>query len=165
MEKLIDQYIRENQLQPHPEGGYFHRLHTSSFLFSMDKTRKAASSVLYMLPQGAFSAFHRIDAEEVWYPADGTAMLLVLLFPDGSLEKIVLGKNSFAGQRRAFCVAPGTWMAARPQGTGAFSSVICHVTPAFVYEGFQLATPEGLLHRFPQHETVIRAFTRNDNTF
>lgn len=141
-------------MEPHPEGGYFRRLHTSMFLFSIDEERKASSSVLYLLKAREKSLFHRIDAEEVWYHNDGCDMQLVLLYPDGSLEEQQIGNDGV----KAFCVPPGTWMAATPIEDD-FSSVICHVTPEFVFDGFQLADRENLLKRYPNYKEIIMRFT------
>lgn len=160
MKNTVDEYCSRHGLESHPEGGFYRRLHTSTFLFSIDNSRKASSSVLYMLEQGGFSAFHRIDAEEVWYHHDGGAMILVLLYPDGSKQEVLLGKQ--ANMELHFCVPPGTWMAARPEKNCDFSAVICHVTPEFLFEGFQLAERKMLLERFPQHSDTILTFTAAD---
>lgn len=149
-----EDFIKKHMMEPHPEGGYFRRLHSSSFLFALDQNRKASSSVHYLLKPGEKSLFHRIDAEEVWYHDDGCDMLLVLLYPDGSQEEQRIGKNGV----KAFCVPPGTWMAATPIEED-FSSVICHVTPEFVFEGFQLADRDYLLKRYPNYKETIMRFT------
>ena len=153
------QYIDDHQLKPHPEGGYYHRLHTSVFLFAMDENRKASSSVHYLLPADRYSAFHRIDAEEVWYYADGVPMELFLIYPDGSLERKLVGKNPLNNEQLAVYVAPGVWMAAQPLNNSGFAAVICHVTPEFLFEGFQLASRNNLLDRYPHHKKIISLFT------
>ncbi len=160
MNTVVEEYIGIHHLAPHPEGGYYRRLHTSTFLFSIDNSRKASSSVLYLIEEGGYSAFHRIDAEEVWYHHDGGAILLVLLYPDGSKQEIHLGREK--DMELHFCVPPGTWMAACPAAGSMFSAVVCHVTPEFLFERFQLAERRMLLARYPQHSDTIITFTAAD---
>lgn len=162
--KTCSQYIEHHHLEPHPEGGFYHRLHASSFLFSMDENRKASSSVHYMLLGNQHSAFHRIDAEEVWYYADGVPMELFLIYPDGSLERKLVGKNTRNNEQLAVYVAPGVWMAAQPSIKIGFAAVICHVTPEFLFEGFQLASRKNLISRYPLHKEIITMFTPQENT-
>ena len=150
-----DAYINDFGMEPHPEGGFYRRLHTSSFLFSINEERKASSSVLYLLKGTQKSLFHRIDAEEVWYHKDGAPMVLHLLYPDATAESVSLdGINHIH-----FYIPPGTWMAAEPLDKNGFSCVICHVTPEFLFEGFQLAEKNYLLERYPDYSTLINAFT------
>ncbi len=150
-----DAYILKHKMKPHPEGGYYKRLHTSLFLFASHHERKASSSVLYLLKPKQKSLFHRIDAEEVWYHDAGCEMLLVLLYPDGSSEDFIIGD---AGEK-SICVSPGTWMAARPHIYNEFSSVICHVTPEFNFDGFQMAERTALLTRYPDKKDLIICYT------
>ena len=53
--------VRELQLVAHPEGGYYRRLFTSAQQAAGG--RAACSSILFLLPAGAASRWHRVDAD------------------------------------------------------------------------------------------------------
>jgi predicted cupin superfamily sugar epimerase len=73
--------IRELQLAAHPEGGYYRRLFTSA-LRDADG-RAASSAILFLLPGGVVSRWHRVDADELWHYHEGAPLeLLVAQTPD-----------------------------------------------------------------------------------
>src|SRR5690606_2165489 len=55
-------------LQPHPEGGYYRETFRSATRVEFNgMARSAGTSIYYLLTEGATSAWHRLDADEVWY--------------------------------------------------------------------------------------------------
>ena len=70
----VQQLIKQFQLQPHPEGGYYKETYRSpeiipdQILSRQFKGDRAYSTAIYfLLEQGNFSAFHRIESDEVWH--------------------------------------------------------------------------------------------------
>lgn len=62
--------IRQFDLQPHPEGGYFRETYraTDSVVRPADGAPRAASTAIYyLLCDGAYSSWHRIRSDEVWH--------------------------------------------------------------------------------------------------
>ncbi|MDP1804601.1 MAG: cupin domain-containing protein, partial [Acidimicrobiales bacterium] len=79
-------------------------------------------------------------ATEIWHYYAGAPMGLATS-PDGQQSAHhVLGPDLAAGPRPQAVVPAGVWQAARPRGE--WSLVGCTVSPAFRFEGFELA-PEG----------------------
>lgn len=130
-------------LQPHPEGGWFAETWRDR---PAGGGRGAGSAIYYLLPAGESSAWHRVDAAEVWHHYGGAAVDLSVAVEGGELETIRLGSSIADGEMPQAVVPAGAWQTAR--SVGSWSLVGCTVSPAFAFEGFELA-PEGLLPVVP----------------
>jgi predicted cupin superfamily sugar epimerase len=123
-------------LARHPEGGFFRETFRAP-----DAPRGASTSILFLLPAGERSRWHRVDADEHWLFHDGDALELEIAKPDGSDRQVImLGANLVAGHAPQAVVPRGWWQAAR--STGAWTLVGCVVAPAFEFSHFEMA-PEG----------------------
>ena len=106
-----------------------------------DAPRGASTSILFLLPAGERSRWHRVDADEHWLFHDGSALELEIARPDGTGRRVMLiGTNLPAGHVPQAVVPRGWWQAAR--STGAWTLVGCVVAPAFEFARFEMA-PEG----------------------
>ena len=123
-------------LARHPEGGFFRETFRAP-----DAPRGASTSILFLLPAGERSRWHRVDADEHWLFHDGDALELEIAKPDGSSRQVImLGANLAAGHAPQAVVPRGWWQAAR--STGAWTLVGCVVAPAFEFARFEMA-PDG----------------------
>jgi predicted cupin superfamily sugar epimerase len=123
-------------LARHPEGGFFRETFRAP-----DQPRGASTSILFLLPAGERSRWHRVDADEHWLFHDGDALELEIAKPDGSGHHVVtLGADLAAGHTPQAVVPRGWWQAAR--SAGAWSLVGCVVAPAFEFAHFEMA-PDG----------------------
>lgn len=123
-------------LAPHPEGGHFREVWRDA---PADGARGAGTAIQYLLGPGERSHWHRVDAAEAWLWQGGGAISL-LLSPDGhDVEAIHLGPDLACGQRLLAVVPKGVWQAARP--LDGWALVACTVTPAFSFDGFEMAPP------------------------
>ena len=118
-------------LQPHPEGGHFRELHRET---APDGGRGAITSILFLLRAGEVSAWHRVDATEIWYFHAGAPLRLRV----GSGESI-LGRDPTQGQMPQAVVPAHAWQSA--ESLGDWTLVGCAVAPAFVFDGFEMAPP------------------------
>jgi len=122
-------------LQAHPEGGWFAETWRAG---APDGGRPTGSAILYLLAAGEHSAWHRVDADEIWqYSAGDPLELRVWADGDELVTVHHLGGDVTEGSVVQVVVPAGAWQAARP--LGAWTLVGCIVTPAFEYEGFELA--------------------------
>ena len=129
--------IRILDLRPHPEGGHFRETWRHS---PAHGDRGAGTAIYFLLREGEVSRWHRADACEVWHHYAG-APIEVSISTDGrSTAKQVLGADLSTGQRPQVIVPADAWQSARP--LGEWSLVGCTVSPAFVFEGLEMA-PEG----------------------
>lgn len=61
----VAELIQQLELQPHPEGGFYKETFRDER--HIDGGRAASTAILYLLPKGAKSKMHRIDASECWH--------------------------------------------------------------------------------------------------
>ncbi len=124
-------------LQPHPEGGHYAETwrHTPA-----DGGRGSGTAIYYLLAAGERSHWHRVDAAEIWHYYAGDALALSISEDGESSETLVLGPDLAAGQRPQQVVPAGAWQSA--QSLGEWTLVGCTVSPAFEFEGFEMAPPD-----------------------
>jgi len=145
--------ITHLDLQPHPEGGFYREVFRSNQTVMVNgQARSASTSIYYLLNQGAYSAWHRIDADETWYFLAGQTLKLYMLAQDGSLTTCLLGHPLVdQGASLQLTVAAGYWFAAEPTPNADYTLVACNVAPGFEFDGFELATPQDLAGAVKRH--------------
>lgn len=133
-----DDIIRLLNLSPHPEGGHFRETYRDP---ATDSAGRARSTLIYfLLAAGEHSAWHRVDAVEIWHWYAGAPLRLDIALPGGSTETVRLGSNLAAGERPQGIVPAHAWQAA--ESLGSWTLVGCTVAPGFDFAGFELA-PRG----------------------
>lgn len=125
-------------LAPHPEGGWYRETFRDE---PGPDGRSRATAIFFLLEANQQSAWHRVDAVEVWHYHMGAALTLSLAFEGDAAIELVLGPDLAAGQRPQIVVPAHCWQSARPFGEGAWTLVTCTVAPGFEFEGFDLAPP------------------------
>lgn len=125
-------------LQRHPEGGWYRET------FRDPRTdaagRALGTAIYYLLEVGDLSAWHRVDAAEIWHWHAGGPLALTVS-PDGvRADSVQLGPDLRAGQRPQAVVPAGAWQTA--ESLGAWTLVGCTVAPGFDFAGFELAPPD-----------------------
>jgi len=124
-------------LQPHPEGGHFRETWRDQ---PDGGSRGAGTAILFLLALDQFSHWHRVDAAELWIWQAG-APLVLSVSPDGhDASAHWLGPNLGARQSLQYVVPALHWQAAT--SLGAWTLMTCTVSPAFRFEGFELAPPD-----------------------
>lgn len=123
--------VEQLGLVPHPEGGWYRRSDRDE---PADGSRGAWSSIQYLLHAGEESAWHRVDADELWVAQLGGVELTVEV--EGVASTHRLGLDVGAGEEPTVLVPAHAWQTAR--GVGAASLVTCVVVPAFDFDGFEL---------------------------
>lgn len=137
-----NEIIRLLDLQPHPEGGWYRQTFRDT---PTDDGRPASTAIYFLLQAEEQSAWHKIDAVEVWHYYAGAPVALTLSTPDGQGATVhVLGPDLRAGQRPQAVVPTGWWQTAVSQG--AWTLVGCTVAPGFDFDGFELAPKEWRPH-------------------
>ncbi|MCY1398227.1 hypothetical protein D9M71_132530 [compost metagenome] len=137
--ELIDRL----KLAPHPEGGFYRRVFESS-LRGADG-RPQSSAILFLLPAGSVSRWHRVDADELWhYHEGGPLELLIAGQPDAAVRSEILGPVG-EGSLPQRAVPAHAWQAARCLGD--YVLVGCTVSPAFEFAGFELLADDAQAQR------------------
>ena len=95
MSKLeVQSVIQQLGMQAHPEGGWYLETWRSNRAVRSDAfegARSAGTAILYLLGDGAFSAFHRLRSDEVWHHYCGAPVELHRIAPSGAHECSLLG--------------------------------------------------------------------------
>jgi hypothetical protein len=118
---------------PHPEGGHFRETWRDEP--GPTGPRGHGTAIYFLLQEGERSHWHRVDATEIWHYYAGDPLELCV---EGA-EPALLGPDIGAGQRPQLTVPAGAWQSART--TGAYTLLGCTVSPAFDFDGFELAPP------------------------
>jgi predicted cupin superfamily sugar epimerase len=120
-------------MDPHPEGGWYAETFADD---AGTDGRPHSTAIYYLLEAGSISAWHRVDAVEVWHWYAGDPLELRL--SDGAETSVhVLGPALDAGQRPQVVVPRHGWQSGR--SLGAWTLVGCTVAPGFRFSGFELA--------------------------
>ena len=134
MTPSAEEVIERLRLEPHPEGGHFRETFRH---LPTDGRRGAMTSILYLLRQGETSAWHRVDAAEVWHFHAGAALVLSISEDGNAVASHRLGADLAAGELPQIVVPANAWQTAR--STGPWTLVGATVGPAFESAGFELA--------------------------
>jgi predicted cupin superfamily sugar epimerase len=134
---MTEALIRDLQLAPHPEGGYFRRVYESTKRTEVNGIeRPSLTAIKFLLPEGVVTRWHRVDATEVWDWHDGSALELSMFDPEQrTLTRVQLDTSARGGQSNQV-VPAGIWQSARSLGT--YTLVDCSVSPGFSWQGFEL---------------------------
>ena len=157
-------------LTPHPEGGFYRETYRAGLAWPpgalpRGAPRAASTAIYFLVPEGSFSALHRIASDEVWHFYAGAPLEIVAFDPDGRRQDLWPGgwlDRGGAPQR----VVPAGWLfgarlrAPRPEGAPPWALVGCTVAPGFDFADFELPARAALLDALPAHHAIVRALTR-----
>jgi predicted cupin superfamily sugar epimerase len=144
-----DEVIELLELEPMPiEGG----------MWAQTWRDDNGSAIYFLLRPDDFSALHRLDIPELWHHYAGAPVEMLLLDPNGSVRRPLLGDELMSGQRPLVPVAAGVWMGAAT--TGAWSLVGTTMAPPFQPEGFEAGEASALTALYPDAADHIRRFAR-----
>jgi predicted cupin superfamily sugar epimerase len=129
--------VRLLDLKPHPEGGHYRETWRADAALG---ERSAGTAIYYLLAEDEISHWHRIDADEIWHWHAGSALDLGLSHDGRHVDTHRLGPDLGQGERPQVIVPRFCWQTAR--SLGSWTLVSCTVSPAFAFEGFELA-PQG----------------------
>ncbi len=129
--------IRRLDLRPHPEGGHYRETWRDA---PADGSRGSGTAIYFLLAAGEVSAWHRVDAVEIWHWHAGAPLRLDIAAAGVPPYSILLGPRIEEGERPQGIVPKDAWQSAA--SLGGWTLVGCTVSPAFTFEGFELA-PEG----------------------
>src|SRR5712692_6943771 len=164
------QLIAHLGLQPLPvEGGYYRQTYRSDETLQREalpvryRSSKAFGTAIYYLLTSApesFSALHTLPSEEIFHFYLGDAVEMLLLFPDGRSERMVLGHDVLRGERVQFVVPRGVWQGSRLIAGGRFALLGTTLAPGFDATDYVGGDREDLLRRYPAQAELIRPLTR-----
>lgn len=136
-------------LEPLPEeGGMFRQVWRSAH----------GTAIYFLLRPGDFSAIHRLTGPELWHHYTGAPVRMLLLRPDGEVERPRLGTDLAAGERPMVAVEPEVWMGAETEGEWSLLGMT--MAPPYDPAGFELGERERLISLYPDAAPDIHRLTR-----
>lgn len=167
MVNTIEDLIVGLRLEPHPEGGWFRETYRSegeipeeTLAGNYGGSRNYATCIYFLLSSESFSAFHKIEQDEIWHFYDGAPIRLHILSSDGEYSIHLIGREIIEGQTPQFVVEGGSWFAAEVAHENSFSLIGCTVSPGFDFDDFMMASRRELIDKFPGSTEVIQKLTR-----
>lgn len=130
----VNEIVRLLDMSPHPEGGYY----VETFRDAPGPDGRARSTAIYfLLPAGEVSAWHRVDAAEIWLWHAGGPLSMTRSDDGVNAQSLHLGPDLRAGQRPQAVIPAHSWQTA--ETLGAWTLVSCVVAPGFEFSGFEMA--------------------------
>jgi predicted cupin superfamily sugar epimerase len=161
-------WIEKYKLSPHPEGGFYSETYRATEVIPeralparFGGDRSFSTGIYFLLESHNFSAFHRIQADEMWHFYAGQALEIFVIHQQSrELQVIRLGSDPDNGETFQAVVPAGAWFASRPaEGTG-YALVGCTVAPGFDFADFEMADRNSLKQEYPEFEQLISELTR-----
>jgi uncharacterized protein len=165
--KPASYWIEKYNLLPHPEGGYYAETYRASETIPQATLptrfggdRAFSTGIYFLLESHNFSAFHRIQADEMWHFYAGEALeVFVIDAKTGELNVIRMGNNPDNGETFQAVVPAGAWFGSRPASGSTYALVGCTVAPGFDFADFEMAECAALSQLYPQHAALIAELT------
>ncbi len=163
----IEELIRRFDLKPHPEGGYFRETYRSEGRIpegilpqNYSGERNFSTSIYFLLTSDMFSAFHKINQDEIWHFYAGAPLRIHCISEEGQYEAYDMGTDFDSNLVPQAVIPGGSWFAAETLLPNSYSFVGCTVAPGFDFDDFVLPTQKELLYKFPDHQLLIKRLTR-----
>ena len=161
-------WIEKLGLAPHPEGGYFRETYRAAERIAADALpprfagdRSFSTAIYFLLTSDRFSAFHRIQQDELWHFHAGDPLTIHVIDGDGELTVVEMGADAERGQVWQAVVPAQSVFAAEVRAPGAFALVGCTVAPGFEFDDFEMPPRADLLAHYPQHADLVTRLTRS----
>lgn len=156
---MLKQWVEKLGLEAHPAGGYFKETSKStiSTTSATGLTVPLFTNILFLLEEGGAPGFHQIQSDEVFVFHDGFPFTVHCIHPDGTYEKMRLGKSADQNESLQLMVPKGLIFASSVER--GWSLVGCMVSPGFDFREFRQFSISELVAQYPQHESVLTALS------
>jgi len=122
-------------LAPHPEGGWYRQIFKSEDRVTRladGADRSALSTIYFLLVEGTYSAWHRVQSDEAWHFYEGDPIEVLTRAGEQDSPRI----TRLDAEHRMHVVPARAWQAART--LGAYTLVGCTVGPGFEFDDFEM---------------------------
>jgi uncharacterized protein len=160
--KTVQYWVDQLDLLAHPEGGFYKETYRSSenVINRNGVERSASTGIHFLITSENFSAFHKIESDEMWHFHAGSALSVYIIDEKGDLSILKIGKNIEKGEQLQGVVPAGSWFASRVDEDDSYSLVGCTVSPGFDFQDFKLADRVELIKKYPAQKNIIKELTR-----
>lgn len=165
---MSQEIIKKLNLKEHPEGGYFSETYRSSEIISNQNLGKAyvgernySTCIYFMLTSEKFSAFHKINQDEIWHYYKGVPLKLHIISREGNYSYIMIGNSFENNEVPQYVVKGGDWFAAEVLENNGYTLVGCTVSPGFDFADFVLPKRNEMIDLYPEHKDIITKLTHS----
>jgi hypothetical protein len=157
--------IEQLKLEKHPEGGYYSEIFRSEEKIikglpeRYSGERYICTSIYFLLSGNDFSAFHRLNSDEIWHFYTGAALDIYVIGKNKELTVHTIGNLPAEGESFQVVIKKGQWFAAEVRDKNSFALVGCTVAPGFDFKDFELGKRDVLSDEFPLHKDIIARLT------
>ncbi len=145
------------------EGGFYRETHRSSRMLQLPdypEEKAFSTAIYYLLTPETFSWMHRLRTPEIYHFYLGDPVELLLLFPNQTSERVILGPDLMNGQTVQKVVPEGVWQGSRVIKGGRFALMGTTMAPGFDLTDFEASAAEPLIQGWPGQDALIRALCR-----
>ncbi len=121
--------------------------------------RSFGTAIYYLHQPGTFSAIHRLLTDEIYHFYLGNPIEMLLLFPDGSSQVVILGQEILAGQFVQFVVPAGVWQGSHLLQPNGWALLGTTMAPGYEQDDFELGHRKELLLQYPEQKHLIDILT------
>ena len=148
--------VEHCKLEPLPaEETLFTSTYRSEQEFGDGKPWCNAIIALYCDEPRSVSLFHKLPVDEIWHFYGGDPLRLILLYPDGSTEDVIMGSDPLKGHHVQFVVPAGVWQAGHMVAGGRYSLFGCTMAPGFTDDMFEGGLRDQLIDLYPDRVNDI----------
>jgi predicted cupin superfamily sugar epimerase len=137
--KTKEYWVKQLEMLEHPEGGYYKETFRSeeNVTNRNGDTRSASTGIYFMLTSENFSAFHKIESDELFHFYAGSTMSVNIIHVNGEFEVIKVGAELEKGERLQAVIPAGAWFASCVEKENEYALVGCTVAPGFDFQDSQ----------------------------
>jgi predicted cupin superfamily sugar epimerase len=124
--------------------------------------RIAGTAIYAVQTKEDFSAMHKLATDEIWHFYGGDPLEMLLLYPDGHGEVVMVGPDVFKGQHPQLVVPRDVWQGSMPIGPEpeSYSFLGNTLAPGFEFDDFEMGYRDDLQENYPQFADLIARLTR-----
>jgi predicted cupin superfamily sugar epimerase len=160
----VEALVENLGLEPHIEGGYYRRTYQSDHrekVTTHSGERFLLTSIYYLLTEDSrIGHWHNNKSDIIHYYHMGSPITYYLIHENGELETVTMGSNILAGEQLQLVVKGGTWKTSFLEH-GNYALISEAVAPGFDFEDMTLGKKDNLLSKYPQHESIIKQFSKH----
>jgi uncharacterized protein len=127
------------------------------------KSKSFGTAIYYLLTTDTKSKIHRLPTDEIFHFYLGDPVEMLILYPDGNSEIIMLGQKIDEGESVQVVIPKGTWFGARLKKmsgrTYGFALMGTTVAPGFDFSDFEIGKRKVLAKLFPDKIDLIKILT------
>lgn len=155
-------------LKRHPTCGFVaetfrsgHVIPKASLPAEYEGSRPMGSVLYFMVTSDVSIALHRIRCDQMYHHYLGSPLEVLLLYQDGTGEKLIVGSDLEAGMRPQLFIPGGTFHISRLLPGEDFALLGTTEWPGVEPPDVELGDPQSLKHQYPEHKDDINAFMRH----